>query len=67
MDRYTEYVPYDVNVTYRGNWSEAANFTGELYDYNKDPHETTNLATHPDYADKVKELKQVLFQQYNPS
>ncbi len=34
----------------------------ELYDWNKDPHEWTNLAADPSYADTVKRLKELLKQ-----
>lgn len=30
----------------------------ELYDLKKDPHETTNLATHPQYQAKLNEMRQ---------
>jgi len=32
----------------------------QLYDLNKDPRETTNLAHHPEYAAKLKEMKEQL-------
>jgi len=32
----------------------------ELYDLEKDPHEMNNVYSHPDYQDKVKELKKEL-------
>lgn len=34
----------------------------ELYDYESDPEEYTNLADKPDYADKVKEMQAILTQ-----
>jgi len=63
--RYTEYVPYNV-VTFRGQWA-AESEDPELYDYNLDPWETTNFALNASYAETVKELKEVLRQQYAPS
>jgi len=31
-----------------------------LYDIKNDPHETTNLASNPDYAETLKELRRRL-------
>ena len=61
--RLTRYVPYD-GTTYRGNWSDAVQDDMELYDYNKDPDETTNQAANPAYADIVRKLGAVLKTQY---
>lgn len=64
--RLTKYVPYDDNVTFKGNWSVDLG-PGELYDYNTDRWESTNHVNDPKYAQKVAELETVLRQQYVPS
>ena len=43
-------------IHYMGIWD-----TNELYDLEKDPNETTNLITRPEYADTVKKLAGYLF------
>ena len=62
--RLTQYVPYD-SVAFRGNWSDFTHDDLELYDYNKDPDETTNEAANPAYASIVRRLSAVLKKQYN--
>ena len=52
----------------QGSWNDAGGSDDlELYDYNSDPHETTNQAANPTYADVAKKLLAVLKEQYNPS
>jgi uncharacterized sulfatase len=36
----------------------------ELYDHLKDPNEYVNLANHPEYGEKVKELSKLLYKRY---
>ena len=38
-------------------WFSPTKPDEELYDTDEDPHEINNLATHPDYAEKLKELR----------
>jgi hypothetical protein len=64
--RYTRYVPYDANVTFRGNWSVDIG-GAELYDYANDAHETTNRAADPAYAAQVLKLNEALRRQYDPN
>lgn len=63
--RYTKYVPYDDNVTFSGNWTADVG-PGELYDYNEDPHETTNFVNNPSYAPLVERFEAALRKQYDP-
>jgi iduronate 2-sulfatase len=66
--RYTQYVPYDAVTTFRGNWTAVAPGLGapdeELYDYSRDPWETTNFAAEANYSHVVAELRAVLREQY---
>jgi iduronate 2-sulfatase len=65
--RLTQYVLYD-RREFKGDWTEVPTDDDlELYDYNNDPHETTNQAANPTYSDVVKRLRAVLKEQYNPS
>ncbi len=57
-------MPYDPNVTYRGNWSVELD-GAELYDYNTDLHETTNHAADASYAAQVQKLEAALRQQFD--
>lgn len=62
--RYTEYVPYNP-YTHLGDWTDAKGMLDpELYDYNHDNWETTNVAANPLYARQVQALKSVLRNQY---
>ena len=64
--RLTQYVLYN-RTSFRGDWTEEPTHDDlELYDYNTDPHETTNQAANPTYSGVVKELRAVLKEQYNP-
>ena len=50
----------------QGSWNDAGGRDDlELYDYNSDPHETTNQAANPKYAGIVKQLQAVLKQQFD--
>jgi len=42
----------------QAQWFRASKEEEELFDTDSDPHELNNLATHPDYAEKLLELRQ---------
>lgn len=70
--RLTEYVPYTLH-NFSGVWSNTSvdkekkgqeDNDLELYDYNSDPYETTNLARNETYTQTVLLLKQALRRQF---